>query len=304
MSENKGRWAEVKTTYYKNATDFLQSAGKYLASNEARYALIIGIAKAVEINPHHYSPDGPWFCSVATGKEANAAAIRTPPYMVLMAYFSGNIEAIAVKLVQAVAKDFKAIPGVVADKELGDLFASRWCKKFGARITHTQAQRIYRLVKVNNVPLSPGRMRVATMADKELVIKWAHAFHIDVGGEVRHAAEGDPTPGLEHGWVFFWEDGGRQVSMAVKTRPTEKGITVGGVYTPPELRGKGYATSCVAELSRQILQSGLEFCTLYTDLANPTSNSIYMKIGYEPVCDSVEYTFEMPPEQPGISHTI
>jgi predicted GNAT family acetyltransferase len=282
----------VKTTCYKNAADFLAAAGKYLASNEARYALINGIAKAVAINPHRYGTADPWFCSVGTGKDINAAAIRTPPYMVLLAYFSGNIEAIAEELVHAVAKDFEAVPGVVADKELGDIFAGLWCQKYGARITHTQAQRIYKLVKVNNVPLAPGRLRVATMADKELVIKWAHAFHIDVGGEVRHAAEGDPTPGLEQGWVFFWEDGGRPVAMAVKTRPTEKGITVGGVYTPPELRGKGYATSCVAELSQQILQSGLEFCTLYTDLANPTSNSIYMKIGFKPVCDSVEYTIE------------
>jgi hypothetical protein len=70
-------------------------------------------------------------------------------------------------------------------------------------------------------------------------------------------------------------------------------MTVGGVYTPPELRNRGYATSCVAELSRNILQSGKEFCTLYTDLANPTSNSIYMKIGYKPVCDSVEYAFKL-----------
>jgi predicted GNAT family acetyltransferase len=79
--------------------------------------------------------------------------------------------------------------------------------------------------------------------------------------------------------------------MAVKGRSSEKGMTVGYVYTPPELRGRGYATSCVAELSRNILQNGKEFCMLYTDLANPTSNSIYRKIGYEEVYDSVEYTF-------------
>ena len=80
--------------------------------------------------------------------------------------------------------------------------------------------------------------------------------------------------------------------MAAKLRPTERGTSVGLVYTPPESRNKGYATSCVEELSRNILRSGQAFCTLYTDLANPTSNSIYMKIGYRPVCDSVEYTFE------------
>jgi predicted GNAT family acetyltransferase len=79
--------------------------------------------------------------------------------------------------------------------------------------------------------------------------------------------------------------------MATKTFPTDNGMTVGGVYTPPELRGKGYATSCVAELSRNILQSGKKFCVLTTDLANPTSNSIYIKIGYKPIGDNSFYIF-------------
>ena len=216
--------------------------------------------------------------------------------MVILAYFSGNLRTVTEEFVSAVYKSFRVIPGVMGDKNLADIFAGFWCKKYGLKIINTQGQKIYRLVKVNDVPPAPGRVRVATTADMELVKKWAHAFHIDTGGEIRHVPEGDPAPGLEQGWVFFWEDGGRPVSMAVKGRPTDKGMTVGYVYTPPELRGRGYATSCVAELSRNILQSGKEFCTLYTDLANPTSNSIYIKIGYRPVCDSVEYTFDMPEE--------
>jgi len=152
------------------------------------------------------------------------------------------------------------------------------------------AQRIYRLDKVNDVPLSPGRFRPATMAEKELVLKWLHAFSIETMGGTGNVPPADITPVLELGWVFLWEDG-KPVSMALKTRPTDKGMTVGGVYTPPELRGKGYATSCVAELSRNILQSGKEFCMLYTDLSNPTSNTIYKRIGYREVCDSVQHTF-------------
>ncbi|HEY96946.1 MAG TPA: GNAT family N-acetyltransferase, partial [Dehalococcoidia bacterium] len=66
------------------------------------------------------------------------------------------------------------------------------------------------------------------------------------------------------------------------------------VYTPPEHRRKGYATACVAGVCREILKSGYDFCTLYTDLSNPTSNSIYMKIGFRPVCDNVEYAFAKP----------
>jgi predicted GNAT family acetyltransferase len=63
------------------------------------------------------------------------------------------------------------------------------------------------------------------------------------------------------------------------------------VYTPPEWRGKGYASACVAALSQLCLDSGYQFCMLYTDLANPTSNSIYQKIGYQPIGESREYRF-------------
>ena len=63
------------------------------------------------------------------------------------------------------------------------------------------------------------------------------------------------------------------------------------VYTPPELRGHGYASAVVAALSQRLLDAGHQYCALYTDLANPTSNSIYQKIGYTPVSDAVEYAF-------------
>ena len=282
----------MRIKYYPNTADFLTYAGKYLAKDEARYGLINGLARVVVENPHRYGKDNPWFCTIGTGTEINAVAMRTPPYMVIMSHFSGDIKAIAEKLVTAVAKDFKSVPGVVGDKELADIFAKSWCQKYGTKIIHTQGQRIYRLDKVNDALLSPGRFRPATMADKELVAKWAHGFHAEIYGDTRNMPESDITPSLNLGWVFLWEDG-KPVSMALKTHPTDKGMNVGGVYTPPEFRGKGYATSCVAELSRHILQSGKEFCMLYTDLANPTSNSIYKKIGYQEVGDSVEYTFKL-----------
>ena len=80
--------------------------------------------------------------------------------------------------------------------------------------------------------------------------------------------------------------------MALQTRPTQHGIGVGGVYTPPELRRRGYASSCVAALSQRLLDAGFEYCTLYTDLSNPTSNDIYQQIGYRPVGDVQEIKIE------------
>ena len=74
--------------------------------------------------------------------------------------------------------------------------------------------------------------------------------------------------------------------------PTPGGIRLGPVYTPPERRRRGYATSLVAEVSARLLESGRRRCFLYTDLANPTSNAIYRRIGYEQVAESAEYGYE------------
>ena len=93
------------------------------------------------------------------------------------------------------------------------------------------------------------------------------------------------------GEMFLWEDAEPR-AMAASARPTRRGIAVNSVYTPVEWRGRGYATSCVARLSELLLSEGREFCVLYTDLANATSNAIYARIGYRPVVDSVVMAFK------------
>jgi hypothetical protein len=79
--------------------------------------------------------------------------------------------------------------------------------------------------------------------------------------------------------------------MAASARPTKNAIAVNTVYTPPENRGNGYASGCVAQLSQRLLDSGYKSCVLFTDLANPTSNKIYQNIGYKPVADFTAYEF-------------
>jgi hypothetical protein len=88
----------------------------------------------------------------------------------------------------------------------------------------------------------------------------------------------------------LWEDG-EPVSLAAAGGPTPNGIRIGPVYTPPELRGRGYASALVAELTRVQLEGGRRFCFLFTDLANPTSNRIYQRVGYEPVTDVDQWSF-------------
>src|SRR4029450_8510853 len=90
---------------------------------------------------------------------------------------------------------------------------------------------------------------------------------------------------------WLWQDEGRPVSLAGFGGPTPWGIRIGPVYTPPELRRRGYGTAVTAGAAQMPPEPGHRFCFLYTGLANPTSNAIYMRIGYEPVCDSQEIAF-------------
>lgn len=277
---------------YSNPADFLMKAGDLLRSDEARYGLVYGIARLVNANPHHYGEEDPLFCVVNDSNGISAMTWRTPPYPVGLAWHAGDPEQAVPLLVEAVHKRWAEVPGVTGHREVTDPFADRWCRHFGASIKSTMAQRIYRLDSVNNVPSIPGRMRLATLADKDLVSVWQRAFMAEALGPTnQNMPERDVAPLIEKGTIYLWEYSGNPVSMVTKGRPTEHSISVTLVYTPPELRRHGYATACVATACRDILRSGYDFCTLYTDLSNPTSNSIYMKIGFEPVCDSVEYSF-------------
>ncbi len=280
--------------FYPSAIEFLSNAGKPLARNEAKWGLVLGLAKIVADDPYRYGSADPWFCAAFDGEALRAVAMRTPPYKVLLAHVSGDAAAIADKLAEAISKKERFIPGVSGDKELAEKFAALWSekKKIGIKTGLTVNQRIYKLIRVNDVPLSPGHFHQATQADLPLIKQWADAFHNDTHGDERNSPENDAAFYLSKDWVYLWIDD-KPVSMAMKSRPTANGMAVGYVYTPPDLRGRGYASSCVAGLCRDILKSGYKFCTLYTNLANPVSNAIYMKIGFKPVGDSIDFTFDV-----------
>ena len=92
---------------------------------------------------------------------------------------------------------------------------------------------------------------------------------------------------------MIWEADGKPVSMAGYSGPTPNGIRIGAVYTPKDQRRKGYASACTAGLSQHLLDLGFQFCFLFTDLLNPTSNHIYQQIGFEPVSDVDQYSFKV-----------
>ena len=149
--------------------------------------------------------------------------------------------------------------------------------------------RVFQLTEIRAVPFSPGSIELATNKYRDLLIGWSQAFIRDAD------VHDDPSqmPAmvdslLARRAIYLWIDG-EPVSMAAAARTTPNGTGINLVYTPRETRRSGYATSLVATLSERLLRDGRRFCYLYTDLANPTFNAIYQRIGYRPVGDINEY---------------
>lgn len=228
----------------------------------------------------------PTFAVVREGDTVVGAASRTPPYPLLLA--SMCTDAIA-----ALAETWPAddTPGVTGIADATAIFAARWAARTGRAARRTIVQRIYCLSTLTPPSEVPGALRPASMEDVDLVTAWAVAFSGDTG-----ATPGDVRPRIVHRIaarrVFLWELSGRPVAVTVREPAVGGIVRVSLVYTPPELRRRGYATACVADVSRLALDDGARGCMLYTDLANATSNAIYRRLGYSPMCDAAAYRFD------------
>ena len=198
------------------------------------------------------------------------------------------------ELVEGIDDD---LPGVVGAHPEVDEFVRLWTQSHAIEPRVLRNQGIYALERVRSVPPVPGRARSATRDDLPLLLDWMVAFGEEVLEE-DDPGRAEAREGIEHrlasanGGIDLWEDEGEVVSLSGWGGPTPNGIRIGPVYTPPERRGRGYATALVAEQSQALLDGGRRFCFLYTDLANPTSNAIYERIGYVKVAESAMVAFE------------
>ncbi len=286
----------MKVERFDDAERFIRAAEPLLLADEARHNLILGIAGTIRRSPEIYPLRSFWL--VWHGSEVAAAALRTPPYNLILARPESS--QLLAALAETVAGE--ELPGVVGCVPEVEDFAERWAGYAGARARTHMRQGVYALEQVDPPPPVPGSVRVATGEDQELVLRWWLAFGEEVlheGGPGRENAASmvDHRLSSSVAGILLWEDEGEPVSLAGWGGPTPNGIRIGPVYTPPELRASGYATALTAELSSRLLdgrlfEGGRRFCFLYTDLANPTSNAIYERIGYRRVAESAEVLFE------------
>jgi len=275
--------------------DYLAVAGGFLRSRPVDNTIQLVALDSLEAHGlsafGHVAPLFGWWRSGAG--PVTAALLHTPPFPVLLtrlpADTAGNP---AGDLAEVLAGRGRQLPGVNAEQGDAEAFAAAWSRLTGATWREFRRSRLFRLEQlVAPDPSPPGAARVATAADRGLLESWLAAFRqelADLGGP----GAGMIEDRISHGGLTLWEAGGAAVSLAGSTRPVEGVIRLGPVYTPPEQRGRGYGGAVTAAVSRAALDAGAAHVVLFTDLANPTSNALYRRLGYRPVEGRLVLKFE------------
>jgi len=274
---------------HADVPSFLQAARPVLLADEARHNLIYGICATLTEAPDAFPDFHLW----TVGRdEPVLAMLMTPPWNIVVSRPAdpGALRFAASALDEAGIE----LPGVTGSLPEADAFAGEWEGRAGVSRRLRMAQGVYALREVRPPRPVNGRMRLATADDRDLLVEWFDAFVTEsVPADAPHqdgAAAVDRRLASQGGGFAVWEDD-EVVSMSGFGGETPHGVRIGPVYTPPQFRRRGYASALVAQLSQQLLDGGREYCFLYTDLANATSNRIYVDVGYELVCESADYAF-------------
>lgn len=194
----------------------------------------------------------------------------------------------ASKLFNEFQKTNILINGIVGEKVTANIYKELF-ENCGKKTKIHMIQGLYRCDKVNVPNYEMGlKFRIADDRDIKRLGEWIEAFRQEaiphdppVIGAVLAKAR------IDQKMIYVLEKNGELISMAAWGRDIESSCSVNLVYTPKSLRKNGYASVATAKLTEHLLNNGKKETNLYTDMTNPTSNKIYVDVGYEFVCDSV-----------------
>lgn len=288
---------------YVEPSEFLERAEPLLMENEVLNNLPLGITYRLVQSIKHTAKDAyhvgplPFMAIVSDGEQDILTLLKTSAHLIV--YISDKVQnndvrihAVSMAIDHILHQEVIHVPSIIALRETAHLFAEKWQEVTGQSYEVQMDQRIYACRKVQDMKLSPGIFRAAELRDIPMLGQWIYDFAAEAMEAISMKKAIDMAQhGTEQSAIYLWDDG-EPVSMAQQTRPTLHGAVVNLVYTPLQYRNRGYAASCVSTLTRNMLRGPYEFASLYTDMSNPISNHIYMKVGYEPRSDSVVIAFK------------
>lgn len=273
----------MRLCFHRDAAAFAATAEPWLARHEAEHNLPLGLVRSLA--GRILLGEAPLMATVDDEERLVAVLVRTPPHNLVL---SRGTEPIADWLVAELRAAGEPLPGVVGPADGATRFAAAWSASSGQMVRLKMRMTIHELTQVVE-PIVPGTARLGSEGDLALAVRWFGAFSEEATGE-GPPASAHVARALAEGRIMLWCDP-EPVSLAGQTRETPRGATIAPVYTPPELRGRGYASGAVAALCARILAGGKERCFLFADQANPTANHLYQRLGFRPVATAAHWTF-------------
>jgi RimJ/RimL family protein N-acetyltransferase len=271
--------------------EYLAIAGGLLRSDPVRNTVALTAAETVRVRgPRTYGEIAPLFGWWRGGDgEVSAALLHTPPYPILLTALP---EGSARPLAEVLIARRREVRGVNGEEGTAAAFAAVWAGLTGAGAEEFLRSRLYWLGRLRPPEPPPGgAARLATEADRDLLALWLAAFSEELADDVGRESDEVIDDRLSYGGLTIWESGGAPVSLAGIHRPVAGTVRIGPVYTPPEHRRLGYGGAATAAVSRAALDSGAENVVLFTDQANPASNALYQRLGFDPVEERVVLHF-------------
>ena len=273
---------------------FLTTAGDFLRARPAANTIMLTAMELLRAEgTGAYGGATPLFGWLASSDgSVGGAFMHTPPFPIVL---TDMPDAAAAELAVDLAGRGHQPPGVNAMPAPGSAFAAAWQARTGQPAHTGMRMRLYALgTLLPPDPPPPGTARTADATDRGLLLAWLNAFQDEAQPAGPNESERVVNDRIGWGGLVLWEHEGRPVSLAGRNRAAAGQARVGPVYTPPDLRGRGFGAAATAEVTQAALDDGAEGVVLFTDLNNPTSNTLYQRLGYRPISDWAVLRFGAP----------
>jgi predicted GNAT family acetyltransferase len=286
-----GKLGGMDVHLIKEPQEFAEIAGPYLES-DAFSTNVIGVHLGGVLGGSRPKGSEDLWVAVVDDGRVVGVGVHTPPRHLFLSRMSAAATA---SIAKALSKVSRRLPGVNGEASAVTWFADAWTALADqTSITETR-MRMYRLGRLAAPTGVPGTARLAGSQDAELVTDWFNAFlHETAPDHPVDDTDDQVQRRLLAGQLWLWIENGQPVSLAAHSAPAVGVARVGPVYTRDPHRGHGYGAAVTAKTTQAALDAGADHVVLYTDLANPTSNSIYQAIGYVADHDAEERRFDNP----------
>jgi FR47-like protein len=277
-------------TLTEDLGEYLAAAGDFLRADPVEHTIeLTAVEQLRAAGPGAFGSPGPLFGWWRAGDgPVTATVLLTPPYPLLVSPLPAGAVPLLARALLALRRSPVGVNGEQADSAR---FATVWAGLTGAGSRVIRHSRLYRLAALTPLDPAPGGApRVATTADRDLIVSWLTAFATETG-DLALPPPGEFDDQLRDGRLMLWEADGVPVSLAGFRRPAAGVARIGPVWTPPRFRRYGYAAAVTAAVSRAVLAAGADSAVLFTDLASEASNALYPRLGYEPVADRLMLGF-------------